>query len=395
MRERSRLPVPLTASSHDTAAHCRAHRYVEVVDELSRGAWRVGAEGGTYGSSALTGTSPMSMRSQNKILPTSSASTKMTAASEALLRARLAELEAEVASLRTPEMRGWLFKFSPDGGSWLPTVGASSRWGRRYFVLNQGVLKYYSSEGNMEMPRRSVPLANVLVYDEGRKDTSRHVALNNFGGMLGRKNTPLVSYHVFSLYLEGTFGTDRGPGSGALLRLSSSSSAEARQWMACLEKSGAKIISSPASVQTGHNLAMPSPARPRGGFDPFLFPASRPMHMRMQPSLLSHEGQARSDFSGLVNLGESASAKGSGWAQSLPVQNAQPYYAFEPPTDGVGVALRLRAYYSVLNTHSPHPRELFEVWPAHPDPVASNAIAAASLESSTQAPAIGSMAGLQ
>ena len=46
-----------------------------------------------------------------------------------------------------------------------------------------------------------------------------------------------------------------------------------------------------------------SRSKRKAPLDPFLFPASRPMHVRAQPSLLSHEGQSQSDFSGLLNLG--------------------------------------------------------------------------------------------
>jgi hypothetical protein len=265
-----------------------------MVHELSHGAWRAGPD-----SSAVRAGSPASIRTPSRHRTPAPASATAAPAGEAGLRARLTELEAELASLREPEMRGWLYKFSPEAGSWLPTAGISSRWDRRYFVLRQGTLQYYRGEGNLEVPRRAIPLSSVLVYDEGRKETSRHVGVSGVGALFGRKSKPLASFHVFSLYLEGTFGTDRGPGAGALLRLSSSSSAEAHQWIARLEDAGAKRVE--GSAVGGRTPTVP--AKRRGRFDPFLFPASRPMHTRPQPSLLSHEGQATSDFSGLVNLG--------------------------------------------------------------------------------------------
>ena len=43
----------------------------------------------------------------------------------------------------------------------------------------------------------------------------------------------------------------------------------------------------------------------RGGFDPFLFPASRPMHKHAQPSLLSHGepgGRGEANLRGFLHL---------------------------------------------------------------------------------------------
>lgn len=273
-----------------------------MVNELSHGAWRAGPDNSAHGGSSGRAGSPASVRTPTKHRTVMPGSAIGAPAGEAALRARLVELEAELAALREPEMRGWLYKFSPEAGSWLPTAGISSRWDRRYFVLRRGALQYYKGEGNLEVPRRAIPLSSVLVYDEGRKETSRQVGVSGVGALLGRKSKPPASFHVFSLYLEGTLGTDRGPGAGALLRLSSSSSAEAHQWIARLEDAGAKLVARGAAGG-GSTLALRSPAGRRGGLDPFLFPASRPMHTRPQPSLLSHEGQATSDFSGLVNLG--------------------------------------------------------------------------------------------
>jgi len=268
-----------------------------VVDELSSGAWRDEPEGAANGGGSA---SPVALPSPRQ--PRVSEDAASVPFGEAALRVRLAELEFELASLRTPDMRGWLFKFSPEGGSWLPSSGLSSRWRRRYFVVQQGVLKYYLGDNNLEAPRRAVPLSNLVVYDEGPKDTARSSGVSGLGSLILGKPAARTTYHVFSLYLDGTFGTDRGPGSGALLRLSSASSAEARQWIALLEESGATIFGA-ASGSPPQPVRSLSHSKRTGPLDPFLFPASRPMHTRTQPSLLSHDGQGGEDFSGLINLG--------------------------------------------------------------------------------------------
>ena len=66
---------------------------------------------------------------------------------EALLRKRIASLEAEVAKLHASRpvaelspRRGWCYKYNSLAGTlgWLGDTGAIARWERRFFVLAQG-----------------------------------------------------------------------------------------------------------------------------------------------------------------------------------------------------------------------------------------------------------------
>ncbi len=79
-------------------------RYIDIVEELSSGAYRdgptalgdVGENGGAPPAAAMLSSSPRKS-SRARELPQG----------EASLRSRLAELEAELATLRSPEKRGW------------------------------------------------------------------------------------------------------------------------------------------------------------------------------------------------------------------------------------------------------------------------------------------------
>jgi len=223
--------------------------------------------------------------------------TDVTTLDRSRLIARVLALEGQLSRLARGEDRGWLYRFSGHGGALL-FGRASSRWERRFFVLTpkaKGVparLLYYRSESDHSKPRRAIPLSNVLVVDEGEK----------------RLALPSSTFYVFSLYLVGTLASERGPGSGALIRLSTASRTEALRWMANLDEAGGQrgvdgvqwSTSTARDCQNAEGEARG--ARPR--FDPRLFTASRPMHRQSQPSLLSAAGRTGSEveLSGLINL---------------------------------------------------------------------------------------------
>ena len=281
---------------------------------------------------------------------------------EKALHNKIAALQAEVDELRAAERRakkqagGWCYRYNIN-----PI--ALSRWERRFFMLDTSSghgarLLYYRSDADAE-PRRTIPLANVVVVDEGTRTPRRQ---------LGRAKT----FHIFSLWQQGTLHSSRGPGSGALLRLSCDSEPQALQWLSWLSshtadrtvvrlregdgsaepspvvnRRGVPSSPSPAAAPAAadadadrglrrrHTAAAAAaasagapeaaaaaaadaddkakaegaePASPkrkrRSTFDPFLFPASRPMHRRAQPSLLSPgEPDSRGvELKGFVNL---------------------------------------------------------------------------------------------
>lgn len=127
---------------------------------------------------------------------------------------------------------------------------------------------------------------------------------------------PLISrgrsYWIFSLWTQGTLGAVRGPGSGALLRLSCEGEKQTEGWIQQLRNASVRRTKQTEGEggleeeggREGDEAAGPSSGlrRRRGGepakgdapskpvkppLDPFLFPASRPMHRAAQPSLLS------------------------------------------------------------------------------------------------------------
>ena len=314
---------------------------------------------------------------------------------EAVLRTRIAALEAEVAQLNairpvaelSPQRSGWCFKYNSLAATlgWLGDTGALSRWEKRFFVLAQGEhgaeLRYYRGKTD-GTPRSVILLADVVLVDEGTRTPRRRRRGSDDGdgggggggGGGGEAEASTQQFHVFSLWAQGTMHSSRGPGSGALLRLSCASEPEALQWLSWIaagtldrkvrRSSFAKPTGSPTAASASASTSAPAPApapeggsgglrrrltataappidaaaaprstaaagdatpprvggrrtdaaqphppeqeqkaseqkaseqkasqqkaSQRGGFDPFLFPASRPMHRHAQPSLLSH-----------------------------------------------------------------------------------------------------------
>ena len=106
-----------------------------------------------------------------------------------MLRARVAELEAELERATQPTTAGYLHKYDPHAGSWTGLSASSSlKWSRRYFVLGKdGALLYYRTESDAT-PRRKLALSNCVVVDEGTK----------------RAKLRGVSFRIFSLWTLGT-----------------------------------------------------------------------------------------------------------------------------------------------------------------------------------------------
>ena len=293
---------------------------------------------------------------------------------EVVLRTRIAALEAEVAELHasrpvaelSPRRSGWCFKYNSLAATlgWLGDTGALSRWERRFFVLAQGEhgaeLRYYRGKTD-GTPRSVILLADVVLVDEGTRTPRRRRRGSDDGGGGsgggGEAEASTQQFHVFSLWAHGTMHSSRGPGSGALLRLSCASEPEALQWLSWIaagtldrkvrRSSFVKLTGSATDASASASAPTPTPApeggsgglrrrltataaspidvaaaprstaaagdatppqaggrradaaqpqppkqeqkaSQRGGFDPFRFPASRPMHRHAQPSLLSH-----------------------------------------------------------------------------------------------------------
>ena len=158
-------------------------------------------------------------------------------ATESALRARIVQLEASIARLTKQTMRGWLHKYSPDAVSWLGSGG--SKWERRFFALvpNQELV-YYRGETDAT-PRRTIALANCVVVNEGLTRTRRG-----------------HTYHLFSLYLVGTLHSERGPGSGALIRVSCADELEMARWLEALEAATGNQI---RTLDANRTVASPPP----------------------------------------------------------------------------------------------------------------------------------------
>ena len=259
-------------------------------------------------------------------------------AEAATLRARVAELEEELAALgRHQPFRGWLWLYSPDAAGWIGGAGGL-KWERRFFVLMHDQLLYFRAEGELK-PRRVLKLANCVVVDEGIKRTKLRGA-----------------FHIVSLYTAGTLESERGPGSGALMRFSCASEEEAAMWIEKLQaatdeplrrlaetetppppprrtlSNSVGLDGQPLAPRAGTLRAQPPPPpisvaaadaagaaaapRPmaetptkkhRKPLDPNLFPASRPMHRAAKASLLSSraaddDGASPTNLSGFMNL---------------------------------------------------------------------------------------------
>lgn len=85
----------------------------------------------------------------------------------------------------------------------------------RYITLQGHILSYFNDEKDRH-PRRTIDLRTCFILNEGLTKNKQH--------------------HIFSICSTTLNEDNRGPHSGALLRLSSNNAAEAMQWINLLEK---------------------------------------------------------------------------------------------------------------------------------------------------------------
>lgn len=131
---------------------------------------------------------------------------KQNAAMEEVIIDLSSELEEATTGILK---RGHLFKWRER------SISFASNWGLRYFTLQGHVLSYFNDEKDRH-PRKTIDMTNCFILDEGLATNKQH--------------------HIFSICSKELNEENRGPQSGALMRLSSEHGAEASQWIAMLEK---------------------------------------------------------------------------------------------------------------------------------------------------------------
>mmetsp|Transcript_11100 Transcript_11100/g.18144 ORF Transcript_11100/g.18144 Transcript_11100/m.18144 type:complete len:735 (-) Transcript_11100:220-2424(-) len=131
---------------------------------------------------------------------------KQNAAMEEVIIDLSSELEEATTGILK---RGHLFKWRER------SISFASNWGLRYFTLQGHVLSYFNDEKDRH-PRKTIDLTNCFILDEGLTANKQH--------------------HIFSVCSNSLDEDNRGPQSGALMRLSSDHAAEAQQWISMLEK---------------------------------------------------------------------------------------------------------------------------------------------------------------
>jgi len=107
-------------------------------------------------------------------------------------------------------MRGYLYKFRDR------EISFASKWGLRYFLLQGTSLSYFVDESERR-PRRTINLTSCSIRDEGVTKSGQH--------------------YIFSIICADRFDDitiDSEQSGNVLLRLSSSSRAEANQWIRAL-----------------------------------------------------------------------------------------------------------------------------------------------------------------
>ena len=131
---------------------------------------------------------------------------KQNAAMEEVITDLSSELEEATTGILK---RGHLFKWREH------SISFASNWGLRYITLQGHSLSCFNDEKDRH-PRKTIDLMNCFILDEGLTKNKQH--------------------HIFSICSTTLSEDNRGPHSGALLRLSADSGAEAVQWIHMLEK---------------------------------------------------------------------------------------------------------------------------------------------------------------
>lgn len=135
-----------------------------------------------------------------------------------------------VASL---EKRGYLYKWNDRSIGW-----SGSKWGLRYVVLDHGRISYFGNHKE-NIPRYSLILKGLSIRDDGWKRNRRHVSKTGGDPPL---DEPGAYFFVFSIYERGNGDEkeehdDQSEGIIPLLRFSTPSLAEKKQWIQLISHS--------------------------------------------------------------------------------------------------------------------------------------------------------------
>lgn len=328
------------AALRGTAVESARCSYVFAADELTQAAWRSPGEASVP-------------------LPDAPCGGETTDRS---LRERIRALEAEVSRLTETSMRGWLGKWQPGSSSWLAILAGiggvsddASQWPRCYFVLRHGSLIQLRGEHD-PTPRHSLALANCDVVDEGAKDGRQILSIwargtlesargPGAGSLLRVSVEEPEAEQWLSCLLNATqcaepateeageankeaappASSESAPAarsptpSSPLPRRAASAFASvfrrrrstSRSWEIGSagpagrtepEPPAAEPVSGPAAAEKSPPLGVARRLTPmKAPLDPYVFPASRPVHVAARPSILSGEAP-QPEMRGMVNL---------------------------------------------------------------------------------------------
>jgi len=270
---------------------------------------------------------------------------ELTDAESALARLRGSEI---AVPLLAPQKRGYLFRWLDRSISW-----TGSKWDLRFVTLEHGKLAYYGNHTETS-PRYVLSLRGCAVRDEGFKPNKRYK--QHRGANPPALEVPGAYFFVFSIYLREEENPKRHDPTQdddtevvPLLRFSTNSSAEQKQWLQLISETCAycetdaflQEIQRRDTEQTNMALALPetksgtlpplyfAPARPKARRKPSFsklhaaqfrsasknpnadqvtarttkgYPPSKPMHRTAAPSYLSIEA-ATQNYRGFLNFG--------------------------------------------------------------------------------------------
>eukprot|EP01084_Bolivina_argentea_P080494 145793_1 len=211
------------------------------------------------------------------------------------------EEEVEVIHLKGNDISGWLYRWNDIEWNFMFGLGQSAvKWEKIFVLLRDTKLYLYKSEAEPS-PDGTFSLTGCILRDEGIKL-----------GPINRETGERTKYHIFGLYLAG--GDTRGPNSGVLLRMSSNTEDVARKWIIALGKASAftedddepaPILGLPRPLSLAKSIMSLEQKEPeKKEFTPWSYPASKPMHTRVQVSILSRDTPGeKPNFEGFMNLG--------------------------------------------------------------------------------------------